>query len=106
MIACSRAPPPTTRTRSTDIRSDLDRADEVVDRDRGERLVLGRAPRAELERNAGDRLLVRCLHDIDEVEMAECRPLSLDRRAELLDLAVDLLDARRVVLDRLDALGC
>src|SRR5207237_878717 len=98
-IACSRAPEPTTRTRSSD------GANEVVDRDRGQRLVLGGAPRAELERYPRDRLLVRGLDHVDEVEVAERRPLRLDRRAQLLDLPVDLLDAGRVVLDRLYSLG-
>ena len=35
----------------------------------------------------------------------ERRPLRLDGRAELLDLAVDLADPAGVVLDRLHALG-
>ena len=70
-----------------------------------ERLVAGRAARAELERDARHRLLVGRLDDVDEVEAAERRPLRLDGRAELLDLLVDLADALRVVLDRLHALG-
>ena len=37
--------------------------------------------------------------------MAERRPLRLDGGAELLHLLVDLLDAMRIVLDRLHALG-
>ena len=61
------------------------------------------AARAELERDARDRLLVGRLDDVDEVEVAERRPLGLDGRAELLDLAVDLADPGRVVLDRLHA---
>ena len=89
-IACSRPPPPTTRTVVTS-----ERGDEVVDRDRGERLVVGGAARAELERDARHRLLVGRLDDVHEVEVAERRPLRLDRGAELLDLLVDLADARR-----------
>src|SRR5215207_7384961 len=100
--ACSRPPEPTTRTLT---RGRSDRPDEVVDRDRGERLVAGGPARAELERHARHRLLVGRLDDADEVDVPERRPLRLDRRAELLDLAVDLADPRRVVLDRLDALG-
>ena len=99
--ACSRPPAPTTRT----LDATYSDGDEVVDRDRGERLVLRRAARAELERDARHRRLVGRLDDVDEVEVAERRPLRLDARAELLDLLVDLPDALRVVLDRLDALG-
>ena len=46
------------------------------------------------------------LDHVHEVEPAEHGPLGLDGGAELLDLLVDLADALRVVLDRLDALGC
>src|SRR5947209_17337515 len=98
---CSRAPEPTTRTRGCAPRSD--RANEVVDGNRDQRLVLGRPARAELERDARHRLLVGRLDDVHEVELAERRPLRLDGGAELLDLAVDLADACGVVLDRLDA---
>src|SRR6185436_2973426 len=101
-IACSRPPAPMTRTLSG---TRLQAADEVVDRDRGQRLVLDGAARAELERDARDRLLVRRLDDVDEVEAAEDGPLRLHGRAELLDLSVDLADALRVRLDRLRALG-
>ncbi len=55
-----------------------------------QRLVLAGSARAELQRHAGDDLLVRRLDDVDEVELTERRPLRLDGRAELLDLAVDL----------------
>src|SRR5690349_2658104 len=82
----------------------LQRRDEVLDGDRHERLVARGAARAELQRDARDRALVGRLDDRDEVHVAEGRPLRLDGGAELLDLAVDLLDALRVVLDRLDAL--
>ena len=63
------------------------------------------AARAELERHARHRLLVRRLDDVHEVEAAERGPLRLDRRTELLDLLVHLADPRGVVLDRLDPLG-
>ena len=70
-----------------------------------ERLVARRAARAELERDARHRRLVGRLDDVHEVVAAEHRPLGLDLGAELLDLLVDLADALRVVLERLDALG-
>src|SRR6202034_2127058 len=44
------------------------------------------------------------LDHVDEIPLAERRPLRLDRGAELLDLAVDLADPRRIVLDRLHPL--
>src|SRR3954452_12363279 len=80
--------------------------DEVVDRDRGHRLVARGPAGPEFERHARHRLLVGDLDDADEVVLADRRPLRLHRRAELLDLLVDLADALRVVLDRLHALGC
>src|SRR3954452_4504381 len=92
-IACSRPPEPTTRTRGN-----LEGRDEVVDWDGHERLVLARPARAELQRDARDRRLVRRLDDIDEVEAAQRGPLRLDRRAQLLDLLVDLANPLRVVL--------
>src|SRR5919204_1042248 len=106
-IACSRPPAPTTRTFMAPRapRRPSQRGDEVVDRDGRERLVVHGPARAELERHARHRLLVRRLDDVDEVEPPQGRPLRLDLRPELLDLLVDLPDALRVVLDRLDALG-
>src|SRR4051794_2048880 len=98
--ACSRPPEPTTRTFFKS-----ERGDEVVDGDRRQRLVAPGAAAAELERHAGDRLLVRGLEHVDEVEAAERGPLRHHLRTELLHLAVDLADACRVVLERLDALG-
>src|SRR3954453_20015329 len=98
-IACSRPPDPTTRTRGN-----LERCDEVVDRDRRQRLVAAGAARAEFQRDAGDRRLVGGLDHVDEVEATQHRPLRLDGGAQLLDLLVDLPDALRVVLDRLHAL--
>src|SRR4051812_13165329 len=99
-IACSRPPDPTTRTSGK-----LERGDEVVDRDRRQRLVAPGAARAELQRDAGDRRLVGGLDHVHEVEATQHRPLRLDGGAQLLDLLVDLPDALRVVLDRLHALG-
>src|SRR5829696_5309058 len=109
-IACSRPPPPTTTTliaarKVPDPVLASQRGDEVVDRDRAQRLVVRGPAGAELERDARHGLLVRRLDDRDEVEVPERGPLGLDRRAELLDLLVDLADAGRVVLDGLDALG-
>ncbi len=49
-------------------------------------------PRPELQGYAGDDLLIGRLHDVDEVELTEGRPLRFDRRAELLDLPVHLSD--------------
>src|SRR3954449_7098950 len=98
--ACSRPPEPTTRTRGTS-----ECRDELVDRDRRERLVAGRAARPELHRYARHGGLVRRLDDVHEVVLPERRPLCLDRGAQRLDLLVDLLDPARVVLHGLHALG-
>src|SRR5256885_737197 len=84
--ACSRPPPATTSTPGAGTASDC--ANEVVDRDRAERLVLRRAAGAELRGYTCDRPLVRRLDDVDEVEVAERGPLSLDGRAALLDLPI------------------
>src|SRR5690349_17432531 len=67
MIACSRAPPPRTRTRRRSAGAELtsDGANEIVDRDRAQRLVLSGPARPELERYARDDLLVRRLDDVD-----------------------------------------
>src|SRR3954470_5501318 len=97
--ACSRPPEPTTRTFFKS-----ERRDEVVDGNSRQRLVTARPAAAKLHRHACDRLRVRCLEHVHEVEAAERRPLRLDGRAELLDLAVHLANPSRVVLDRLDAL--
>src|ERR1700722_11722781 len=103
-IACSRPPPPTTRTRgesrttfdpleakfvlsqeeSATVAA-LDQRDEVVDRDRRHRFVLASSARAELERYARDRLVVGRLDHVDEVVLTERCPLCLDGRPELLD---------------------
>src|ERR1700730_1080555 len=105
--ACSRPPPPTTSTRGraagrawpppgASLAPELasETANEVVDRDRGQGLVLGRPAGTELERHARDRALVRRLDHVHEVKLTEGCPLALDRRSELLDLAIDLTDPR------------
>jgi uncharacterized protein with GYD domain len=76
----------------------------IVYRDSRQRLVATGPARAELERDARDRLLVRRLDHVHEVEATERRPLRLDGRPELLDLVVDLADSRGVVPDGLHAL--
>src|SRR4051812_47154792 len=70
--ACSRPPEPTTRTRGTS-----EGRDELVDRDRGQRLVTRGAARAELHRHARHRGLVRRLDDVHEVVLTERCPLRL-----------------------------
>jgi hypothetical protein len=62
------------------------------------------AARAELQADPRHGLLVGRLDDVHEIEAAQRGPLRLDLGAELLDLAIDLADALRVVLDGLDAL--
>src|ERR1044071_1479147 len=79
-MACSRPPPPTTRTRGVTARRGgrdrgSQRGEEVVDRDRGKRLVVRGAARAELERDARHRLLVGRLDDVYAVVSAERRQL-------------------------------
>src|SRR2546426_2358391 len=66
----------------------LQRSDELLDRDCGERLVAPRAARAQLERDACHRPLVRGFDNRDEVDMTEGRPLGLYGRSKLLDLLV------------------
>src|SRR5947207_5662702 len=103
--ACSRPPLPTTRIRfrsSVSSRAS-ERSDEVVDRDRRQRLIAAGPARPELKRHTRDRLLVGRLEDVDEVVLAERRPLRLDRCPQLLDLLVDFANPRRVVLERLNA---
>src|SRR6185437_10772390 len=113
-MACSRAPEPRTRTvsfnrlvPSSSCRraGPSDQADEVVDGDGGQRLIAAGPPRAQLQRDARDRLLVGRLDHVDEIKLAQGGPLGLHRGPELLDLPVDLLDPPGVVLDRLDAVG-
>ena len=66
------------------------RREQLVDRQRGQRLDLGRAAGRERDRDARDRGCVRRLDDVDEVELAERGPLVQDLRAELLDVTIDL----------------
>src|SRR4029077_17827880 len=83
----SLAPPGVPRMRSYVRERPLDQADEIVDRDGAQRLIAPGPPGPELQRHARDRLLVGGLDDVDEIELTQRRPLRLDRRAELLDLA-------------------
>src|SRR3954471_17777632 len=109
-IACSRPPPPTTRTLVNAFsplrgRQRLEGARELLGGYRPEGLAAPGASRAELDGDLGHRLLVGRLDDRDEVVLPERGPLLLDRDPELLDFLVDLLDPGRVVLQRLNALG-
>ena len=79
----------------------FDRRDELVDRERGQRLDPRRAAGAEGDRDLRDRRRVGRLDDVDEVELAERRPLVQHLRAELLDVAVHLPQPVRVRLQRL-----
>ena len=79
-------------------------AEQRVDVDELERLQLGAAARTERERDLRDRGRVGRLDDVDEVVLAERRPLVQDLRPELLDVLVDLAEAARVRLQRLHAL--
>src|SRR5918999_2958731 len=81
-----------------------DRAQELVDREGGERLQLRASTRAERDRDLGDRRGIGRLHDVDEVERAERRPLVQHLGAELLDVAVDLPQPVGVRLERLNPL--
>src|SRR5581483_2125277 len=78
--------------------------DELVDRQRGERLDPRRAACAERDRDARDRRGVRRLDDVHEVELAERRPLVEHLRTELFDVLVHLAQAIRIRLQRRDAL--
>src|SRR5437588_8395358 len=82
----------------------LERAEEVFDLERRQRLDLRRAPRPQRDRDLRDGRDVRCLDDVDEVELAERRPLVQDAAAELLDVLVHLAKPLRVRLERRDAL--
>ena len=70
--------------------SSLNEREELVDRERGQRLQLGAPAGAERHRDAGDRRRVGRLDHVDEIERPERRPLVHDPRAELLDVAIDL----------------
>src|SRR4051794_21364789 len=86
-------------------RQRLEGARELLGGNRREGLAAHRAARAELDGDLGHRLLIGRLDDRDEVVLPERGPLLLDRDAELFDLLVDLLHPRRVVLQRLHAIG-
>src|SRR4051794_30915016 len=102
-MACSRPPPPTTRTFIGTAVGGSKRLRELLRRDRGQGLAAHRPARAELDGDLCHGLLVRRLDDGDEVVRAESRPLLLDRHPELFDLLVDLLNPSGVVLQRLHA---
>ncbi len=88
-IACSRPPPPTTRT----FKPAPPRARrQLVGRHRRQRLAGHRPARAELDRDLGHRLLVGRLDDRDEVVLAQRRVLRQHLRPDLFDLFVDLGD--------------
>src|SRR6478736_150579 len=116
--ACSRPPPPMTRTFIPHpLRGASQGGDELVDRDGRQRLVADRPARAELERDTGHRLLVGRLDDVDEVEAHERRPLRLDRGADphgvaLAEVALEDRERQRVdqalldhALERARAIG-
>ena len=100
------APPASSAERSGPVAGiyDSSTADQRVDVDELERLQLGAAARAERERDLRDRRSVGRLDDVDEVVLAERRPLVQDLCPELLDVLVDLAEAARVRLQCLDAL--
>ena len=85
-------------------RAPLHRPQEVVDRDERERLELRAPARAERDRHLRDGEVVRRLDDVDEVVLAEARPLVQDLRAHLLDVAVHLTQSPGVRVQRLDSL--
>ena len=94
----------TTSSRRERARSSV--CEELVDRDRASSVSkFELAACAELDRDPRDRGGVGRLDDVDEVEGAEGRPLMQHLGAELLDVAVDLAQAVRIGLERLDPLG-
>src|SRR5215203_586042 len=99
-IACSRPPPPTTRTFKR-----LQRVGEILGGHRREGLARHRPPRAELDGDLGHRLLVGSFDHGDEVVLPQRRVLSNHLRPQLFDLAVDLGDSAGVVLQRPHTLG-
>src|SRR5439155_25159762 len=80
------------------------RAKKVFDLQGRQRLDPRRAAGAEGHRDPRDRLHVRGLDDVDEVEGAERRPLVEHLGTELLDVLIHLAEAFRVRLERLHAL--
>src|SRR4051794_25680067 len=69
------------------------RLDELVDRQRRQRLDPGGSAGAERHGDARDGCGIGCFHDVDEVELPEGRPLVEHLRAELLDVVVHLAQA-------------
>src|SRR5215210_490362 len=75
-------------------------AQKFVDRERSEGANLRAAAGAEGDGHARDRGCVGGIDDVDEVVLAERRPLVDDPRAELLDVVVDLAQPVRIRLQR------
>src|SRR4029077_20219557 len=75
---------------------------ELLDVERGQGLDPGRAAGGERDRHLRDRGDVGRLDHVDEVELAEGRPLVEHAGAELLDVLFHLPQALRVRLERLD----
>src|SRR3954471_874515 len=96
-IACSRPPPPTTRTFNS---SGLERGGQVLGRQRRQGLARHRPARAELDRDLGHRLLVWRLDHGDEVVLPQRRVLGDHLDPHLFNLPVDLGDPARMVLQR------
>src|SRR3712207_7297576 len=78
-----RRPPRSTLFPYTTLFRSLERRDEVVDRDRRQRLVLGGAARAELQGDLRHGLLAVGLDHVHEVEAPEHGPL--DRKSTRLN---------------------
>src|SRR6185437_7292581 len=82
----------------------VERTQEVLDLQRGQRLDARRAASAERDRHLRDRRRVGSLDDVDEVELAERGPLVQDPAAELLDVLIHLPEPLRIRLEGLHAL--
>src|SRR5688572_13700073 len=74
----------------------LERLDQRVDLEQLERLQLRASAGAERERDLRDRRSVGRLDDIDEVVLADRRPLVQHGGSELLDVPVDLAQPGRI----------
>src|SRR4051812_29375591 len=96
-IACSRPPPPTTRTFKS---AGLQRGGQILGGQRRQGLARHRPTRAELDGDLGHRLLVRSLDHGDEVVLPQRRVLGDHFDPHLFDLPVDLGDPARMVLQR------
>src|SRR3954468_4354186 len=84
----------------------LERAEKVFDVERGQRLDARRPTCAECDRHLRHGGDVGGFDDVDEVELAEGRPLVQDFAAELGDVLVHLAEALRIRLEGLYALLC